>query len=238
MLARAAAALVRAAQQNQPFGVSSARSLTAAAAAATSTNATQAPTITLPDAPTALTGTSASIATFVWQIAAKENVLDQVQGEIHQVAEAIKGMPELTRLAVDPFIPTKTRVKVIESLFQGAKVSPITSRLFTSLAEENALAATLQIADAYDELMLAHKKEVHCNVITAEPLDKLEREELTKKAAKFVDPGFKLVTQEKVDKRILGGFILEFEDRRVDMSVSKKLEEFNNLVFRLESELK
>jgi F-type H+-transporting ATPase subunit O len=42
----------------------------------------------------------------------------------------------------------------------------------------------------------------------------------------------------QVDKKILGGFILEFEDRLVDMSVSKKLEEFNNLVFKLESELK
>lgn len=37
-----------------------------------------------------------------------------------------------------------------------------------ALAEENALAATLQVADAFDELMLAHKKEVHCNIITAE----------------------------------------------------------------------
>ena len=37
-----------------------------------------------------------------------------------------------------------------------------------ALAEENALAATLQVAAAYDELMLAHKKEVHCNIITAE----------------------------------------------------------------------
>lgn len=37
-----------------------------------------------------------------------------------------------------------------------------------ALAEENALAATLQVSDAFDELMLAHKKEVHCNIITAE----------------------------------------------------------------------
>lgn len=234
MLARAAAALVRAAQQNQPLALNLARPLSAAAAAAPASSAT----VQLPDAPTALTGTSASIATFAWQIAAKENVLEQVQSEIHQVAEAITQLPELTRLAVDPFVPTNTRVKIIEALFKDAKVSTITSRLFVSLAEENALSATLQIASAFDELMLAYKKEVHCNVITAEPMDKLEREELTKKAAKFVEPGFKLVTKEKVDKKILGGFILEFEDRLVDMSVSKKLEEFNNLVFRLESELK
>lgn len=46
-----------------------------------------------------------------------------------------------------------------------------------------------------------------------------------------------VLLQEKVDKKLLGGFILEFEDRLVDMSVKKKLEEFNNLVFKLENDL-
>lgn len=68
----------------------------------------------------------------------------------------------------------------------------------------------------------------------AQPLDKLERAELVKQAAAFVAPGFKLVMAEKVDAKLLGGFVLEFEDRLVDMSVAKKLEEFNNLVFKLE----
>lgn len=53
---------------------------------------------------------------------------------------------------------------------------------------------------------------------------------MTKEAQQYVEPGFKLVMQERVDKGLMGGFILEFEDRLVDMSVKKKLEEFNNLV--------
>lgn len=44
--------------------------------------------------------------------------------------------------------------------------------------------------------------------------------------------------QEKVDRKLVGGFILEFEDRLVDMSVRKKLEEFNALVFKLETDLR
>ena len=53
-----------------------------------------------------------------------------------------------------------------------------------------------------------------------------------------MEPGFKLVTKEKIDRKILGGFVLEFEDRLVDMSVAKKAEEFNNLIFKLEGDLK
>jgi hypothetical protein len=45
-------------------------------------------------------------------------------------------------------------------------------------------------------------------------------------------------SQERVDRKLVGGFILEFEDRLVDMSVRKKLEEFNALVFKLETDLR
>ena len=43
---------------------------------------------------------------------------------------------------------------------------------------------------------------------------------------------------ERVDAKLLGGFVLEFEDRLVDMSAAKKLEEFNSLVLRLEGDLR
>lgn len=39
-----------------------------------------------PDPPVALTGTSGSIATLAWQVAAKENQLDKVQDELQQVS--------------------------------------------------------------------------------------------------------------------------------------------------------
>lgn len=67
-------------------------------------------------------------------------------------------------------------------------------------------------------------------LVSLQPLDKLQRTELTKEAQQYVQAGFKLVMQEKVDRSLMGGFVLEFEDRLVDMSVKKKLEEFNNLV--------
>jgi ATP synthase F1 delta subunit len=194
--------------------------------------------INLPDPPVFLTSMSGSIATKAWQVAAKENQLEKVQDELHQIVECFKEMPELARVAVNPFLSVRNKANIMDSLLKDSGCTEITKRLFSALAEENALAATLQVSDAFDELMLAHKKEVHCNIITAEPLDKLQRAEFTKEAQQHVQPGFKLVMQEKVDKGLMGGFILEFEDRLVDMSVKKKLEEFNNLVFKLEADLR
>jgi F-type H+-transporting ATPase subunit O len=68
-------------------------------------------------------------------------------------------------------------------------------------------------------------------------MDKLEKAARYKEAQGFAEKGFKLNLQERVDPKLIGGYILEFEDRLVDMSVAKKLDEFNNLVFKLESDL-
>lgn len=235
MLARAAALLALRAQHAAPlFGA--VRSYAAAATAADKQAHTR--SIKLPDPPLKLSGTSASIATLLWQISLKENALEKVQDELHQMVEAFREFPELRQVALDPFVPTITKVRILDAILKDSPATPVTKKFFHALAEENALAATLQIAKAFDELMLAYRKEVYCTIVTAQPLDKLERVELKKRAEKFIEPGFKLVAKEKIEKKILGGFILEFEDRLVDMSVSKKLEEFNNLVFKLETDLK
>ena len=39
--------------------------------------------------------------------------------------------------------------------------------LAASLAEENVLVATFDIAKSFDDLQLAHKKEVYCTIVTA-----------------------------------------------------------------------
>ncbi|GAX80090.1 hypothetical protein CEUSTIGMA_g7528.t1 [Chlamydomonas eustigma] len=232
MLLRAAASLLR---QADKFNNASAmvRSFASAAPAKVKESAD----IKLPTPPLQLYGMSASIATLVWQIASKENVLDKVQDEIHQFSEAILTLPDLRRMATDPLFPPIVRKAVIDKVLKDSTATEVTKRLFSSLAEENVLAATFDIAKAFDDLQLAHKKEIYCTIVTAQPLDKMERDEVRKEALKYVEKGFKLVAKEKVDKKILGGFVLEFEDRLVDMSDSKKDEEYRTLVDKLERDL-
>jgi len=195
---------------------------------------------TLPAPPLQLSGVSASIATLTWQVAAKENVLEKVQVELNQLAEAFNSeaveLQAWRRLATDPFVPISVRKKIVDAVLRG-KASDITLRLLDSLADENALAAVPEVSLAFDELQLAHKKEVFCTIVTAQPMDKMERADIIKQASKFVDAGFKLVAKEKVDKKLVGGFVLEFEDRLVDLSTSKKVSEFNAVVSKMELEL-
>uniref|UniRef100_A0A7S3RB82 Uncharacterized protein n=1 Tax=Dunaliella tertiolecta TaxID=3047 RepID=A0A7S3RB82_DUNTE len=194
----------------------------------------------LPQAPLQLSGTSASVATLTWQIAAKENMMDQVQDELQQLSYALTNLPELRMIATDPFVPSIVRKKVVQAVLQDSpkvKVSEVSKRLLESLAEENALTAVPTVSSIFDELVLAHKKEVYVTIVTAQPLDKMEQADIQKQAERFVEPGFKLVTKTKVDKKLQGGFLLEFEDRLVDVSTAKKQSEFNQMVAKMENDL-
>lgn len=223
MLARGAAALLRHGQKAE-VALNVARSFASAAE------------FKLPAAPLQLSGTAANVATLTWQISVKNNTMEQVQDELQQLAEAFRSLPELTRLATDPFVPAIVRKKVVDSVLKDSKATDVTKRLMEALADENGLSGIVQISKSFDELVLAHKKEVYVTIVSAHPLDKLEKAEIRKQAEKFVEPGFKLVTKEKVEKKLLGGFILEFEDRLVDLSTAKKISEFNETVARLERE--
>lgn len=235
MLARAAGLIARHAEQGQLL-----QSMTRTFAAAAAAKAAPAKgEMTLPTAPLRLSGTSAQVATLAWQVAAKENVLAKVQDELYQLIEIMKKQDSIRRVATDPFMPQAMRNKIVSEMFKGVKdCTEVTKRLVEALADENSLSALVQVTLSYEELMLAHKKEVHCTIVTAQPLDDAERKHFTTQAQAHVEPGFKLVMKEKVDRKLLGGFILEFEDRLVDMSKAKKIEEFNTLVAKLEADLK
>lgn len=116
---------------------------------------------------------------------------------------AFKEMPELARVAVDPFLPVRSKANIVHAILKDSGATEITQRLFGeraeglavdcassstrtmrlvparclracrrlppllpttrttgALADENALAATLQVSAAFDELMLADRKSV------------------------------------------------------------------------------
>ncbi|KAF5833027.1 hypothetical protein DUNSADRAFT_10773 [Dunaliella salina] len=164
--ARGGAARAQTLEQTALRGLATTTATPAAAAAPSKSSEPQ-----LPQAPLQLSGTSASVATLTWQIAAKENMMDKVQDELQQLSYALTNLPELRMIATDPFVPSIVRKKVVQAVLQDSpkvKVSEVSKRLLESLAEENALTAVPTVSSIFDDLVLAHKKEVYVTIVTAQ----------------------------------------------------------------------
>jgi F-type H+-transporting ATPase subunit O len=77
--------------------------------------------------------------------------------------------------------------------------------------------------------MSAHRGEVKVTITTAQPLEKdlQKRLEEALKGSALAGSGKTLVIENKVQEGILGGLVVDFGDRTVDLSVASKVSKLN-----------
>lgn len=79
------------------------------------------------------------------------------------------------------------------------------------------------------DVMVAHRKEALCEVITATPLDDGTRGKLLA-ALKAMAKGKNITLTEKVDPSIIGGMVVGIDDKHIDMSISRKIQMYTDLI--------
>ncbi|KAF9010655.1 ATP synthase subunit 5 [Cyathus striatus] len=174
--------------------------------------------------------------------ALKKQAVDKVAGEVDAVATTLKSNPELREYVFNPTIPGKERVSTIDALLgkvegSGAKkqpVSDITKNFFNVLSENGRLGETEEIIEGFNELLAAHRGELNVVVTSATPLakDVLTRLESTLKQSQAAQAAKVLKITNKVNPSVLGGIIVDFGDKTIDLSVQSRVTKLNNLITR------
>lgn len=99
------------------------------------------------------------------------------------------------------------------------------------VAENGRLKMLRKMITLFHAVMVAHRKEALCEVITAEPLSDSTRSALMDALKKFVKDK-KITLTEKIDKSIIGGMIVGVEDKHMDMSIAKKIQMYTEILER------
>lgn len=108
---------------------------------------------------------------------------------------------------------------------------PSTAVNFLGLVAENGRLKQLRrMINLYHTVMVAHRNEALCEVITAEPLDSSTKQALTAVLQKFVKSGKNIQITEKISKDIIGGVIVGFENKHVDLSIARSLNKYRELL--------
>lgn len=98
------------------------------------------------------------------------------------------------------------------------------------VAENGRLKMLRKMINMFLTIMVAHRKEAQCEVITAEPLDDGSREALMSALKKFVKEGKTISLKETVDPSIMGGMIVGVEDKHIDMSIARKIQRYTEIL--------
>jgi len=155
--------------------------------------------------------------------------LAKEQGKLERVLEDIKAFKKATEqrdfelVLKSPIVKADKKKAIIKQIFDG-KFDPLTMTFMDVILRKGREKYLAPIASEFEE---QYKKENHVSTVrltTAAPLEgeSLEVIKMQLKTSSSTDQNVEIETI--VDPDIIGGFVIEFDDKLYDASVAHKLE--------------
>ncbi|XP_047529884.1 ATP synthase subunit O, mitochondrial-like [Vanessa atalanta] len=155
--------------------------------------------------------------------------------QIDEVEKHIRGLQkELVKPKVIEFLETSMisateKAKLLKGVGETTGMPSAAVNFLVVIAENGRLKSLRRIIRMFLAVMVAHRNEALCEVITAKPLDEGSRKALIDALKKFVK-GKNIQLTEKVDPEILGGVIVGVEDKHIDLSIARKIQMYTDII--------
>ncbi|RXK38540.1 ATP synthase F1, delta subunit [Tremella mesenterica] len=188
--------------------------------------ATAASTVKAPIQLNSLTGTYAT-STYLAAIRKSTQELEKLAKDIEAFEKKLASDAKVAAFMENPTLSASDRAKVLPTLVPSGS-SPILLNLLGVLSENGRLTSATKVFQDFQSLMSAYRGELEVVVTSAEPLDSKTMSRLDKalkdtQAAK----GKILKITNKVQPSVLGGLLVDFGDKTIDLSASSKVTRFN-----------
>ncbi|KAF9326036.1 ATP synthase F0 subcomplex subunit OSCP atp5 [Podila minutissima] len=189
-------------------------------------------TATAVKVPAVLHGIEGRYATALYTAAAKKSALDAVEADLQQVKRVVEKDTKLREFLENPTINRIEKKSGVQKMLGAGKYNELTKNFFDTLAENGRLYDTVKIINSYGSLMSAGRGEVQVTITSAKELDAKDVAKVKGFLAKsnFVTAKQTLIVSNKVNPAILGGLVVEFGDKTIDLSVSSKINKLNQLL--------
>lgn len=158
----------------------------------------------------------------VLDLAVEKKAADAVEKDMRSIVATISESKELRDLLQSPIVKAEVKKEALKAIFVGS--SEITLGLIDTLAANKRIALLNEVALKYIILNEDLKGEGVAYVTTAVALTPKLEKKVLEQVAQLT--GNKVTIENKVDKNIIGGFVLRVGDLQYDASIANKL---NNL---------
>lgn len=152
----------------------------------------------------------------------EQKVVDKVQQDMQTFDDICQNNRVFYRMLRDPIISPHKKLKILDEIFSG-KFHQITLSIFRLIMQKQRESYLPAICRQFLWQYNIYKGIETAEVTTTFPLNEDLRREFISIVKNMTGKEIRL--EEKVDKEILGGFVLKFNDRRLDDSLAGKLKE-------------
>jgi F-type H+-transporting ATPase subunit delta len=154
-------------------------------------------------------------------LAVEKNVLEEVHQDMLMFSKTVDQNRDFELLLNNPIVNHDKKRDILEKLFKS-RVNALTMAFLDIITRKNREPILPAIAKEFHTAYNIYKGIGKATLITAVPIDAKQRSEFETLVKKLSDKKQVEIT-EKVDKEMIGGFILNVEDRQIDASIKNKL---------------
>ncbi len=145
--------------------------------------------------------------------------LEAVAADMALIAETCKNSKDLQLMLKSPIIKPEKKLAVVKKIF-GGEIGTVSLNFLTIIAGKNRESLLMEIASAFGTVYRKYQGILSAEIISAVPLTEQERN----KAIQVVKGlGDKVELTERIDKDIIGGFIIRVDDKQYDASVASRI---------------
>ena len=163
----------------------------------------------------------------LYSLAVEESLGAQILEEISVLSQSFHAEPDFIRLLCTPNLSVQERCKILDDSFRG-NVHPYVLNFMKILTEKGYIRHFPECCKTYKERYNTDNGILPVTAITAVSLNPAQAEKLTEKLCQITGKQVKL--HNRVDPAILGGVRLDYDGKRLDDTVSHRLDAVRSLL--------
>ncbi len=175
-----------------------------------------------------LVSTTYSAALF--DVCVEQNKIDEFMNQMGFINEVLKTNEEFFEILTTPRINVDEKKKIIDEVF-GSKLNKEIVNFVKILIDKRRIAYIIDIADEFERMACEYKGIVKAKAYSSICLDSEQIKKLEKKLSE--QSGKTVEIENIVDKSLLGGVMIRFNDVVIDGTLKGKLEDLENNLSRI-----
>ncbi|KAJ8730125.1 hypothetical protein PYW07_017163 [Mythimna separata] len=172
--------------------------------------------------PISVFGLEGRYVSALYRAASQMNELEKVEASLKDLQKTLK-KPKIVDFMSTSLMSRSAKAKLLMAISTEAGNPKACVNFLGLVAENGRLKLLDRMIKLYLAMMVAHRNEALCEVITADPLDDATRKALVDILRKFVAQGKKIQLREIVAPDAIGGVVIGFEDKHIDMTIAKRI---------------
>lgn len=165
-------------------------------------------------------------------VASKDSSEQKIYSEVNSLLDLLNSDNKFSKLFSSPLLSSKNQLKLVKNLFSNSdkkkiKVSKHVLAFLKILAKNGRLKILSSVLHGFQHLVKSMHKEININLITALPIADENLKKIKNILAKKTDKKINITSY--VDKKIIGGIILQSGSNLIDASIRNKILILNNI---------